>query len=43
MKKHHVDAKGPLYLFLELSVTYLFMILLFVAPRCSKESCGEAF
>lgn len=43
MKKHYVVAEGPLYLFLELSVIYLFTILLFAAPPCSKESCGEAF
>lgn len=43
MMKKHVVAEGPLYLFLELRVTYLFTILLFVAPPCSEESCGEAF
>lgn len=43
MKKHYVVAEGPLYLFLDLSVAYLFTILLFVALPCSKESCGEVF
>lgn len=40
MQKHYGVAEGPLYLFLELSVTYLFTIHFFVAPPCSKESCG---